>query len=255
MGKIIYSGDHYIIPIALDVEDLLTMTKPLLAGLTETREHFNLIVGEVDNRPRGHPYNEFISQHFPSSMQSHLKLLMDDLDTRISNIKDLLITLANYGKQSMSDPLRLHKRSPFDFVGSAASYLFGLVDHSEFQTLSDIIDQLADISEQERQQLNIHASILNVTALHVEALETNQMRTREAIRTLDDNMRAINLTLASAQENIYSLDNSVRMISALSYATSAMNDLDYIYSRFSKGIGSMTRGMLSPEILPQPLNW
>ena len=113
MGKIYFSGDHYIVPIALNGEDLLSMTQPLLEGLTETREHFDYIVSQIEDRPRSHPYTKFIAEHFPTSMQQHLLLLMDDLDTRISNIKDLLRTLSNYGKQPMSDPLRLHKRSPF----------------------------------------------------------------------------------------------------------------------------------------------
>ena len=51
------------------------------------------------------------------------------------------------------------------------------------------------------------------------------------------------------QDNIYTIDNSVRMISALSYATAALTDLDYIYSRFSSGVSKMTRGILAPEIL------
>ena len=188
-------------------------------------------------------------------MQQHLQLLMSDLDSRMSNLKALLATLANYGRQQMADPLsarpiRLQKRSPFDFVGSAASYLFGLVDHSEFQSMTDIVQQLTDLSEKERTQLNLHNRILNVTSLHIDSLEQNAKRTQDAIMTLDANVRAMNLTVTAEQDNMYTLDNSVRMISALSYAASAMTDLDYIYSRFSNGISSMTRGILSPEILP-----
>ena len=250
MGKIIYAGDHYILPIALDINDLLTMTQPLLDGLLDTRGHFDSIMEQLSERPRGHPHADFVQNHFPNSMQQHLLLLMDDLDTRVNDLKSLLKTLANYGKQPMADPLRLHKRSPFDFVGSAASYLFGLVDHAEFKSMSDIMDHLVDMTEEERRTLNMHSTILNVTALHVDALEENQKRTTDAIRTLDEETRAINLTLSSTQQSVYTLDNSVRMISALSYASTAMNDLDYIYNRFSTGIGAMTRGVLSPEILP-----
>lgn len=250
MGKIIYSGDRYIIPIALNTDDLISMTEPLLNGLLETRRHYDVITSELSTRSRGHPYTEFVQTHFPISMQNHLGLLMDDLSTRILDLKSLLVTLANYGQQTMSDPLRIHKRSPFDFIGSAASYLFGLVDNSDYKSLTELIDQLAEMSEQERKTLNLHNKVLNVTALHIDALETNQERTREAIRTLDNNMRAINITLASEQQSIYTLENSVRMISALSYAASSINDLDYLYNRFSKGLNSMSRGVFSPEILP-----
>ena len=249
IGQIIYSGDHYILPIQLNVNDLLSMTEPLLNGLTETRSHFDNLVKHLSHRSRGHPYAEFVNTSFPPSMQAHLALLMGDLEIRINNMRGLLASLTNYGRQDSSEHAFRRRRSPFDFVGSAASYLFGLVDHSEFQKMEDIIAQLADLSEKERKQLNLHTHILNVTSLHIEALEQNQKRTRDAILTLDANVRAINLTISDQQDNIYTLDNSVRMISALSYATSAMNDLDYIFSRFSSGVSKMTRGILAPEIL------
>ena len=250
MGKVIYSGDRYIVPIALNTDDLISMTEPLLTGLLDTRKHYDMLTNELATHSRGHPYTEFVQAHFPISMQSHLGLLMDDLHTRILDLKSMLATLANYGQQSMADPLKLHKRSAFDFVGSAASYLFGLVDNSEYKELTDIIDQLSEMSEQERKTLNLHSKVLNVTALHIDALEANQARTREAIRTLDNNMRAINMTLASEHDSIYTLENSVRMISAISYAASSINDLDYLYHKFTTGLNAMTRGVLSPEILP-----
>ena len=78
MGKIIYAGDHYILPIALDINDLLTMTQPLLDGLLDTRGHFDSIMEQLSERPRGHPHADFVQNHFPNSMQQHLLLLMDD---------------------------------------------------------------------------------------------------------------------------------------------------------------------------------
>ena len=245
VGQIIYSGSHYVIPIQLSINDLLGMTEPLLIGLTETRKHFDTVVEHLAQRPRG-----TIDNSFPTSMQEHLTLLMSDLDTRIINLRGLLASLTNYGRKNIDEPIFRFKRSPFDFVGTGMSYLFGLVDHSQFKDLSDIIQQLENLTNEERIQLNLHKNILNVTALHLEALEENQERTKNAILTLDSNVRAINLTIQAQQESLYTLDNSVRMISALSYAASAMNDLDYIYTRFSQGISKMTRGVLSPEILP-----
>ena len=213
IGQIIYSGDHYIVPIQLNVNDLLTMTEPLLNGLTETRSHFDNLVNHLAQRSRGHLLA--LDTSFPPSMQAHIALLMSDLEIRINNMRGLLASLANYGRQDLPEHTFRHKRSPFDFVGSAASYLFGLVDHSEFQDMGSIVQQLADLSEKERKQLNLHTHILNVTSLHIEALEQNQKRTRDAILTLDANVRAINLTITAEQDNMYTLDNSVRMISAL----------------------------------------
>ena len=245
VGQIVYSGSHYVIPIQLSVSDLLGMTEPLLLGLTETRTHFNKLVEHLSQRPR-----VYIDNGFPVSMQDHLDLLMSDLDSRITDLRSLLASLDNYGRQRITEPVFRYKRSPFDFIGTGASYLFGLVDHSQFQDLNNIIQQLADLTESERKQLNLHKSVLNVTALHIKSLEENQERTKNALLTLDSNVRAINLTIYEQQESIYTLDNSIRMISALNYATTAMSDLDYIYSRFSQGISKMTRGVLSPEIFP-----
>ena len=50
IGQIIYSGDHYIVPLSLNVNDLLAMTEPLLTGLTETRTHFDRLVRHLGQR-------------------------------------------------------------------------------------------------------------------------------------------------------------------------------------------------------------
>ena len=60
MGKVIYSGDRYIVPIALNTDDLISMTEPLLTGLLDTRKHYDMLTSELATHSRGHPYTEFV---------------------------------------------------------------------------------------------------------------------------------------------------------------------------------------------------
>ena len=248
VGQIIHSGSHYIIPLQLNIESLLSQINPLEKALTDTSNHYEQlrnIIGDGDRR------NSTPLLNFPPSLRAHISLLIADLHQRMSNLKDLLITLADFGLSSAPDTLKLRTiRGAFDIIGSGLHYLFGIVDSATYDEAKQIIESLQDMSEKERNTLNLHSRILNTTAIHVERLEDNQKKATAAIISLDSNVRVLALALQNTEEQLFEVSNAINMISSISYASSAIADLTYEFSRFSKGLSAMIRGSLAPEILP-----
>ena len=206
VGRVIFSGRSFIVPLQLNVQDLVELTNPLLRGLLETKDHYDRLVSYIGDAARGDPAHEFSINLFPNSMQDHIALLLQDLHTRTADLRNLLTTLGNFGRKA-AEPLALRssriRRAPFEFIGTAANYLFGLTDYSSFKSAQEIIHQLTDLTEAERLQLNIHNDILNVTSLHINKLEKNQNKTIKAILDLDANVRALNITLFKSVNTLF----------------------------------------------------
>ena len=256
-GEIISSGSHYIIPLSLNIQTLLDQIDPLETALLETQNHYETLrtlIGDdnENNSTRArHHGGKIPLQNFPSSLRSHISLLIADLHQRVTNLKDLLITLADFGLPSSPDHLKLRRtRGVVNAVGSGLHWLFGLTDSDTFSEAKQLIDQLGDLTEQERDQLNLHSQVLNATAVHVERLETNQEKATQAILNLDSNVILLAKALRQEEENIFEISNALGMVSSISYAASAVSDLTYEFQRFSNGLTTMLKGKLAPEILP-----
>ena len=257
MGEIISSGSHYIVPLKLDIHTLLSRIYPLEEALTNTSHHYETLRdligddnGGNDTRHR-HFGGEYALQHFPQSLRSHITLLIADLHQRVANLKDMLSSLADFGLPTAPDTLKLRRtRGAIDAVGSGLHWLFGLTDSATFNEAKIIIDQLQDLSEKERQQLNLHNKVLNATALHIDRLEANQQKAQNAIINLDSNMIMLSTALRKSNEAIFEISNVLNMVSSISYAASAVMDLTYEFGRVSTGLTTMVRGKLAAEILP-----
>ena len=246
IGTIHYSGRTYLLPLLLNVDDLFLLTEPLVAGLKNCQTKYDNLVQRLTGR-RG--LSDNLREYFPSSMQNHINLLLTDLAVRTTNLRTLLTTMGQYGKPySIRDPevnrLRF-ARGLFDGLGTAAHWLTGLIDSNTYQETQDIISNLSTMTESMREQLNIHTDILNVTLLHVEEIQSHQIKALKAIEQLEANLATFNTSL----DHIYDINNALHMISAISYASSALRDLDYKFSRFADGLNKLNRGFLAPEIM------
>ena len=245
-GKIIYAGRNVIIPIILDTLDLIHITQPLLRGLNSVKNRYENLVTELLDRRHG---TDNISMIFPTSMQHHLHLLISDIQERVLNLKSMLDVMEDSGKFDTPAKLTRGKRGLFNAGGKLASYLFGLVDSDSYEETNKIINNLKTLTEEERLKINLHSEILNITSLHMEEIASRQSKAIESIITIDNNLQILNATLARNLDQIYDLNNSIRMISAISYASSALRDLDYKFSRFISGLTELNRGYLSEKII------
>ena len=95
--------------------------------MTQTKSDYKDLLAMFKTKKGNRELNTNVSAVFPSSMRDHITLLITDLHTRVLNLKNQLITLGSYGHEAPPTSLRVI-RSPFDFVGTVASYLFGVTD-------------------------------------------------------------------------------------------------------------------------------
>ena len=246
IGTINYSGRTYLLPLLLNIEDLFSMTEPLVAGLKNCQEKYQNLTDRLTGR-RGLTDN--LREYFPVSMQSHIHLLLSDLAVRTTNLRTLLTTMGQYGR-----PYNVHEPEPnrlrftrglFDGIGTAAHWLTGLIDSNTYQETQDIVENLNTLSERMRAQLNIHSDILNITLLHVEEIQAHQGKAIDAINQLEANLAKFNASL----DHMRDVNSALHMISAISYASSALRDLDYKFGRFADGLNTLNRGFLAPEII------
>ena len=259
-GNIIFSGTNYLVPISLDTEQLLSMSAPIIEGLRQTQDHFDYIDSYASQVGRGDTHEHFVKTHLPQSFRSHIKMLLKDLEARTNDLSGILDTIGSHRPPPSGGALldsltfkkhsKMHKRSPFNFLGDAGSFLFGLATQDQLEQVKEMFDSLQDLTSQERTQLNIHKQILNVTNLHLESLQASQEKTFEAIRALDYNLKNLNATLTNGLTEIPTINSNLEIVSTISYCSSAITDYDFIVSRFITGLNSMNRGVLSSEILP-----
>ena len=170
IGRILFSGKNYIIPILLDVEQLFELTQPIVVGLQSCEATFNALIETISSHSRGHP-NSSLNKHFPHSIRDHIKLLLADLSSRTSDLNSLLVSLDNMGKYDKSGFGHRSKRGLINGIGELSSYLFGLVDAEQYEETQSIVSNLEKLTESERDMLNIHSNVLNVTVLHLDELE------------------------------------------------------------------------------------
>ena len=231
-GKIIYGGRNYVVPISLDIDDLFEITKPVMRGLKKIRESYE----SVSHRA--------MQQWFPTSLRNHISLLISDLCVRTKELRALLSAMLQK-QPGLSRP----KRGVFDGVGTLGSYLFGVATEDELQETQNVVDRLNDLSEEERNMLNVHSHILNVTLLHLDDVEANQQRTLAAIDEIQANVNYLNASLNHSKQEIYNVNNNVKLTSAVSYAATAISDLSIRFLKFIDGLKTLNAGYLSAHII------
>ena len=121
IGTIHYSGRTYLLPLLLNVDDLFSMTEPLVAGLNNCQKKYQNLVDRLTGRCG---LSDNVREYFPASMQSHIHLLLSDLAVRTNNLRTLLTTMGKYGRpynvrEPETNRLRF-TRGLFNGLGTAA---------------------------------------------------------------------------------------------------------------------------------------
>ena len=247
IGKLINSGAHFIIPLRLDLRSLVDTVRPLESALEATSAHYaalrDLMGGNSSRRGQTAP----ALAHFPGSLRDHISLLMSDLKERVASLKNMLWVMADINMEPPASLQRVN-RGLFNAGGSALSYLFGVVDSSTFDEAESAITSLEDMSELEREQLNVHSRIINITQQHLQRIEVNQKKTLAALSEMDANVKLLSTALLKQTQEVFTISNTLALVSAISYVGTAISDLTHTFDKFSQGLEVMLKGTLSPEL-------
>ena len=247
IGKLINSGAHFIIPLRLDLLSLVETVRPLEIALEATAAHYaalrDLMGGNSSRRGQTAPS----LAHFPGSLRDHISLLMSDLKERVAHLKNKLWVMADINVEPPASLQRVN-RGLFNAGGSALSYLFGVVDSSTFDEAESAISSLEDMSELEREQLNVHSRIINITQQHLRHIEINQKKTMAALSEMDANVKLLSTALLKQTQEVFTISNTLALVSAISYVGTAISDLTHTFDKFSQGLEVMLKGTLSPDL-------
>ena len=96
--------------------------------------------------------------------------------------------------------------------------------------------------------MNLHSKIINITQMRITRIEEKQEKTLNTLEEMDSNVRILSTALLNTDRHVFGVSNALSIVSAISYVSSAINDLTYEYQAFSKGLSLMVKGNLSPAL-------
>ena len=179
-GQIELSGQFYFVAINVNVEGLRDAIDPIAIALNEIAQG---IKEEISNA-RIITNSELHKQLFPESNGTkHSKLaeiltktLNDHLEFLTKELEDRHTSLINFLGSLGVSLKRREPRGLIDAGGSILHYLFGTATQAQVDNTNTMVERLNSLSEKEREQLNVHGRILNISSIHIESLETNVKR-------------------------------------------------------------------------------
>ena len=199
------------------------------------------LASQVERGVPGRRNGSNIDEVLTTTLRQHLQFLSKDLLSRQKQLTDFLATLGE--KDYEPDALKAAskkdryvkkrvrvERGLIDAGGQLLSYVFGTALDSEVQSTKEIVERLTRLTEQQRQQINIHADVLNSTAIHLDAVETQVNRVTSCLDAVRENIQQLSNHIRDNSRYEYTLAHSLVMSSSLSYASTALADLTTQYS-------------------------
>ena len=251
-GYLLLSGRAYYVVLRVDTTMILNQIKPISTALEDIGSNLANHLREDDQMGRaGRSNSSGIDKVLTTTLKDHLSFLSKDLLARQKALEDFLKALGEFDYDP--DPPEKNvraKRGLFDAGGEVLSYLFGTAMDSEVQNTEEILTRLEALSEEQREQINVHSTILNTTAIHLDAVETKVGRITTCLSAVRDNILQLGNHLRDNSRYEFTLAHSLVMSSALSYAATAMADLTSQILAIKAGINKFKSGYLSTDIIP-----
>ena len=257
-GDIVLSGRAYYVVLHIDHKQLLNQIKPISTSLEEIGTD---LASQVERGVPGRRNSSNIDEVLTTTLRQHLQFLSKDLLSRQKQLTDFLATLGE--KDYEPDALKAAskkdryakkrvrvERGLIDAGGQLLSYVFGTALDSEVQSTKEIVERLTRLTEQQRQQINIHADVLNSTAIHLDAVETQVNRVTSCLDAVRENIQQLSNHIRDNSRYEYTLAHSLVMSSSLSYASTALADLTTQVLTMKAGINKFKSGFISSDIIP-----
>ena len=249
-GEILFSGRNYLVPLILDKEALWELTTPIKDALGKLVKRYNTLTaqqwGNTNHTLVGITSTNLVG-NIPSNIDKHLTLLINDVAKKEKSLKGFLWSI---GQEIPINNGR--SRSPRGLInagGKLLKFLFGTATQEELNDQENIISSLNKLTEEERNKINLHSSILNMTSLRLTDLEESQNEVIKALNSLDADFASLKIVLERNEKSVADTVQLLGMTSAISYISSCMNDLFDILEEFHEGLVSLRQGQLSHKII------
>ena len=254
-GALELSGKEYYVLMTVDVRGLQDMIRPIDSAITKVKKGLKdelQLLRSLPNRieMKGNRDQQRIVRmtvNITKTLEDHLHFLSNDLEDRQRSLNDFLISMGNI---NLSHEQTRNKRGLCDGCGSLLNFVFGLTTDTQLRATNEALERFAELSEAERNMINIHSDILNSSTIQMEEIEKSVDKVTICLGRVVEDISTLNNHLETIQNNEFLLANTLTLMSALTYAGTALADLSNNFINMKLGITEFQKGFLSSYLVP-----
>lgn len=230
-AQLLITGNHYVIPYEINVTLVI---EPLL----KTREYAKDLSRSFKRMNNGSVIATL--GNAISSFEIEVNHLFDDF----LNYLEYRTSTSPLGAPPMRHQRR--KRGALDIVGSLTNALFGVATQSQVDLIHDRLGNLEELTEQERDMLNVHSKLLNINVRKMTVIEAALIKLKKASSLAHSIIDELN-------SNTLALEIQTRMIESLLALQISLSDIRSDIINVKLGLDKMIQMELSPYIMPSDI--
>ncbi|KAG0722437.1 hypothetical protein GWK47_044479 [Chionoecetes opilio] len=220
--RMLITGRAYIVPIMVKTDAVL---HPMIDALNLTAD----VAWSMEHMNRSYPTVDLLKRTLDGFHGEFSKLFKE--------AKAFLTSVSGRAPHSR------YRRGAANFIGSLANLLFGTATQEQVDKIHKNLDNLNQLTESERQTLNIHSEILNITIRDLRHINSAISRLETAAETAADIIRRFSIKTLE-------IEGDVRLIETISLIQLALSDLDHDFTNLKIGFMEMLQTYISPLIIP-----
>ena len=255
-GSLELSGKSYYVVLDVSIDGLLESIQPIGIAVKEISDGLEselLYIESQAPRRTNKELNESmesknLSMTLTTSMRGHMRFLVADLSQRHKSLINFLRSLSSYDLNPI-EPTR-EARGLMDIGGSVLSWVFGLATNEEITDTNEILARVNELSETNRGMVNIHSEILNNSAIQFEEIDNHLSRVDICLEQVQNNIISLRNHLVNVYNHQFTIEHSLIMTNSLSYASSAITDLNTQFITLKQGLDKLRAGYITSELMP-----
>ena len=242
-GKILLLETQCVVPKYLDQHQLLESLIPIERGLLDiqaTYQKFNMTMNLHHHRIGQLLPNSHVSKVISKTILGHMGFLLNGVQTQRREVRDFLVSLGND-----IHPPRI-KRGLFDLGGNIARFALGLATVQDVSENSGRILNIQELYSDLADGLQVHTEVLNVSLIHIAALQKKQNQILEGLQDLHSGIIKLSQIVEVQLGDVLHF----QMVSAsLTYVSSGLSQLFDLFQEFQIGLDHFKTGKLSAHLV------
>ena len=223
------TGDHYVVPFFISFHDIYDHILAVENVTSTIYQHVNHIVYE---------------NVWADMVYNHALAIRKKFHALHYEMQDFLVSIV--GSNVTHDKHARKPRGAMNFIGSVANTLFGTATQAQVDFIHKKISVLESLTEDERQKLNVHSRVLNITLADLTQVHVAITQLQRA-STLTEKM--LNTMVTDIRKN----GDAMMILEQLLHVHLALSTIADEHLKLRIGLQTMMETMLSPNIVTNDL--
>ena len=278
IGGIQHSGEHYFILYDVDITGLIAAIEPIKDGIENIKKNLQTNLNGLNGlkplrskkvleveppvRAEDRKKNQslirnveskfnYITTALTDNLQEHITYITQDIWDRQRELEDHLLALGQHiSHNSESTKLLRARRALCDGCGRLVSWIFGLTTNSELKNTTEALERLSTLSNDMRQMINLHTTILNSSSIHIKSIDKQVTHITELLSAVNGEVSLLGKHVQYTDQIEFTIVNSITLLSSLTHASEALGELRNKFINFKMGIDQMRKGYLNTDLVP-----